>query len=240
MSRIFDIIFFDSSRNREIPVCIYLPNAPEKDIPVVINSPGYGGGQEAFEQYTKGLKPWPYKQNSYLAEFFTRKGYAFISIQHDILGDKDGLETLDQNAIQAVVRKHLWERGMANILFTISELKSRNLGLNLEKFIICGHSNGGDIAKFFTNHHPEKISHVISLDGRRCPLNPEVNIKLLSFEANDTSTDSGVIPKEGWRKNLEWVIIKPKNALHQSYCDEGEEDVKRQVCKTIEWFMESF
>jgi hypothetical protein len=244
--KIKDFTFFDISRNRQIPICIYLPDVTTTKMSVVINSPGYGGGQEAFEKYQKGLSPWPYKQNTYLAKFFTDCGYVFISIQHDIIGDKDGLETLDPNAVQSIARKHLWERGVANILFAIEELKKQNLNLNLDKFIISGHSNGGDIAKHFANHHSEKITYVISLDGRRCPLNPNINLKLLSFEASDTSTDIGVIPNEGTqenplRQNLEWVIVKPKNAIHQSYCDDGkEEDVKQLVCKTIKWFLNNF
>jgi hypothetical protein len=244
--KIKDFTFLDISRNRQIPICIYLPDITTTKMSVVINSPGYGGGQEAFEKYQKGLSPWPYKQNTYLAKFFTDCGYVFISIQHDIIGDNDGLETLDPNAVQSIARKHLWERGMANILFVIEELKKQNLNLNLDKFIISGHSNGGDIAKYFANHYSKKISHVISLDGRRCPLNSQANIKLLSFEANDTSTDTGVIPNEGTqenplRQNLEWIIIKPKNAVHQSYRDDGkEEDVKQLVCKTIKWFLNNF
>ncbi len=68
------------------------------------------GDQETFKKYEKGLLSQPYKQNTYLAKFFTDCGYAFISIQHDIVGDKDGLETLDPNAVQAIARKHLLER----------------------------------------------------------------------------------------------------------------------------------
>ena len=55
-----------------------------------------------------------------------------------------------------------------------------------------------------------------------------------------------MIPNEGTqenplRQNLEWIIIKPKNAVHQSYRDDGkEEDVKQLVCKTIKWFLNNF
>lgn len=46
------------------------------------------------------------------------------------------------------------------------------------------------------------------------------------FEATDTSTDYGVIPDEGTPKNpkrinLELMMIKPKDAIHMSYCDDG-------------------
>ena len=244
IDREFDIL--DISRNRQIPVAVYLPEGELLNIPVVIHSPGYGGGQQKFIKYSQGIGNWPYKDNTYLAEFFTNRGYAFISIQHDIVGDADGLETLDSNAVQAIARKHLWERGMVNIFFCIEELKKQNMSLNFEKFIISGHSNGGDISKYFANHHPELVSYVIVLDGRRCPISPNANLKLLMFEANDTTTDEGVIPgkgdpKPGERANLEWVIVKPRNALHQSYCDSGEQvDVREHTCKAIQWFLDNF
>jgi predicted esterase len=43
-------------------------------------------------------------------------------------------------------RKPTWERGVQNILFTIAELKKNKPNLNLEKVILIGHSNGGDIS----------------------------------------------------------------------------------------------
>ncbi len=238
--------FFDSTRNRKVPVIVYLPKNITDNIQTIIYNPGYGGGQEAFAEYDNGIRTWPYKNNTYLARFFTEKSYAFISIQHDIIGDEDGLETLDPKAIQAIARRHLWERGVENVLFAITELKKQNLGLNLEKFILGGHSNGGDISKYFANLYADKVSHLIICDGRRCPISPDANLKMLMFEANDTSTDAGVIPDEGTQENpkrinLEWVIVKPKNALHQSYDDDGQEvDVKQQVCRTIEWFLSCF
>jgi len=235
-----DITFFDTSRSRNIPVCIYLPKGTGAILPVVIFNPGYWS-QESLAN--TNLSP-AYKNYTYLAEFFTSKNYAFISIQHDILGDNDGLETIDPTASQHEAREHLWIRGVKNIFFVLEELKQKFPQFELEKFIIAGHSNGGDIAKYFAGLHHEKISSVIALDGRRCRIAPLVPMKLLMFEAWDTSTDIGVIPDEGTRENpkranLEYVIIKPKNALHMSYADElVTEDIKRVIYRGIEWFLE--
>jgi hypothetical protein len=240
-----EFVFLDHVRNRSIPVIVYLPQDITGKINTIIYSPGYVE-QGFFSEFEKGVRSWPYKNNTYLAKFFTESGYAFVSIQHDILGDKDGIETLDQKEIQAIVRKPLWERGVKNILFVAKELEKQNLDLNLEKFIIGGHSNGGDIAKYFANLYPDMVSHLIVCDGRRCPISHQANLKILMFEANDTSTDIGVIPNEGTevnprRTNLEWVIVKPKNALHKSYSDDGEDDeIKKQVCRTIDWFLNNY
>lgn len=139
-----------------------------------------------------------------------------------MLGDKDGLETIDPSINQYEARKHLYERGQENIIFVIKELKQKFPKLNFDNFIIAGHSNGGDIGKFFANNHPKNVSHVIALDSRRCIITE--GKKILIFEANDTTTDLGVIPDQDMegnpkRSNLEWIIIKPKNAKHISYSD---------------------
>jgi pimeloyl-ACP methyl ester carboxylesterase len=237
-----EFIFLDQTRNRQIPTLVYLPTIPTANIKTVIYAPGYEGQQELAQADREGYK-WPYKNHHYLAEFFTNRGYAFVTIQHDMLGDNDGLETLDPKALQAIARGHLWERGVENTLFVIAELKKQQPALSLDKFIIGGHSNGGDIAKYFANNHPQLISHVIVCDGRRCPIATNIDIKILMFEASDTSTDLGVIPSEGTRAspqrfNAEWMIIKPKDSLHVSYCDDGEQVIKNYVCRAIDWFLE--
>ena len=202
-----DVTFFDSTRSRSIPVSIYLPDDAVGNLSVVIFNPGY----QSQEDLAKADILLRCKSYTYLAEFFTSKNYAFISIQHDILGDNDGLETLDPKAVQHEVREHLWIRGVENILFVLAQLKQQFSQLDLKKFIIAGHSNGGDIAKYFANLYHEMVSSVIALDGRRCKVAPSVPMKLLMFEAWDTSTDIGVIPDEGTpenpkRINLEYVI----------------------------------
>ncbi|MEK6733705.1 MAG: hypothetical protein AABY27_01190, partial [Pseudomonadota bacterium] len=169
--------------------------------------------------------------------------YAFISIQHDILGDNDGLEFIDKNAPQAEVRKHLWIRGEKNILFAINELKQKYPEFNFDQFIIAGHSNGGDIAKFFYNNYENMVLSAVIFDGRRCPIKPGSKQKLLIFEAADTSTDFGVLPDEGTeiapkRMNLEWIVIKPKDAFHMSYGGDLITDkLKTKVFKGLDFFL---
>ncbi len=237
--KILELNLFDQARSRSIPVCVYTPEKPAGILSVVIFGPGY---QDQSSLQVPGAK-LACKKFEYLAEHFTNKGYAFISIQHEILGDNDGLEVIDKSLPQAEARKHLWARGEQNILFVINELKKRFPEFDFDKFIIAGHSNGADMAKFFTNNHENDITHVICLDGRRCPIAPGTKQKLLMFEAWDTSTDIGVIPDEGTenapkRKDLEWIIIKPKDATHMSYQGEHINDVlKRDVFKAIDFFL---
>jgi len=232
-----EITFFDQSRSRNIPVCIYLPEAIADNLQVVMFNPGYCTQEDLVNSDIIC-----HKNYAYLAEFFTARNYAFISIAHDILGDNDGLETIDPKALQHKAREHLWIRGVENISFLLVELKQKFPQLNLEKFIIAGHSNGGDIAKYFANLHPVQVSSVIVMDGRRCRIEPSMP-KLLMFEASDTSTDIGVIPDEGTeqnpkRINLEYVIIKPKNAMHMSYANTNiTEELRNIVYRSIDWFL---
>ncbi|MBU6141026.1 MAG: hypothetical protein KGP29_05700 [Proteobacteria bacterium] len=236
--------FFDAARNRPVPVIVYFPNNSPNNTPTVIYNHGYTD-PEQFTKIDEGTQKLPHKNHTYLAKFFTKKGYAFICTQHDLRSDVDGLGTIDPKSATVVTRKHLWERGVLNLLFVIEELKKQNLDLNLDRFIIGGHSNGGDIAKYFANHNPHLISHLIICDGRRCPISPCVNLRILMFEANDTSTDIGVIPDQGTeenlkRMNLEWVVVKPLNALHVGYSDDGPKELHDKVTKTIDWFLENF
>lgn len=234
-----ELNLFDKTRKRKIPILIYTPNNPLQNISIVIFNPGY----QEQKDLIKSDNIMAYKKWDYLAEYFIGIGYAFITIQHDLPGDIDGLETIDPKLPAVEARKHLWLRGEQNIFFVINELKQKFPEFNLNKFIISGHSNGGDIAKFFTNNHENMVSSAIIFDGRRCPIKPNSKQKLLIFEANDTSTEIAVLPNEGSKENpkrinLEWVIIKPKDAFHTSYRgDLITENLKAKVFKAIDFFL---
>ena len=236
---IAELNLFDKNRSREIPILVYTPNNLKENYKVVIFGPGYQEQEILAKKETiLGYKKW-----EYLAEYFVNKGYAFISIQHDMLGDADGLETINPKENQSQARKHLWVRGEQNILYVMKEIKLKYPHLNLDNFIIAGHSNGGDIAKFFANNYPSYISHVISFDGRRCSIKAK-NVKFLIFEANDTSTDLSVFPdeeEEGRKKrtNMEWIIVKPKDATHISYRgDQITDKLKNYVLNFITFFLQ--
>lgn len=229
---------FDNKRNRTIPIAFFEPtNKAKTSVPVIIFNPGYQK-QKDLNNDTK----WAYQKFMYLAKFFNEHGYAFISIQHDMPGDIDGLETLDKSSSPYEARKHLYIRGQENIVFTISSLKTKYPHLDWSKCILSGHSHGADIAKYYSNAYTANIINLILFDGRRVPLVPQSGLRLLMFEASDTSTDQGVIPNEGTqsnpkRINLEWFIFKPYGAMHNDYEDTIPESLKHKVLTTIKWFL---
>lgn len=235
--------FYDESRKRLIPVSVYLPEKASNPLPTIVFGPGYQGLEGLTEEEL--LKSYKCKQYTYLAEYFTEKGYAFVSIQHDVFGDVDGLEKVDPNAIQDEARRHLYIRGEANILFALAQLEQQNLSLRLDNLILSGHSNGGDIAKYFANQHPELVNCVILFDARRARLRPVSPLSVLMFEADDTTTDTGVIAEpiqenNAMRANLDLTVIKPMGALHASYIDgEITEPLKKKVYAALDWFLGS-
>lgn len=82
-----------------------------------------------------------------------------MSIQHDLKSDP----ALPKTGNLFHRRKPLWARSVQNILFITVELKKSNPHLDLDKVILIGHSNGGDISMMFTETYPELVKKVISL-----------------------------------------------------------------------------
>lgn len=235
--------FYDESRKRQVPVSVYLPEKADGLLTTIVFGPGYQGLEGLTEEEL--LKSYKCKEYTYLAEYFTAKGYAFVSIQHDVFGDVDGLEKVDPNAIQDEARRHLYIRGEANILFALAQLEQQNLPLHLDNLILSGHSNGGDIAKYFANQHPDLVHCVILFDARRARLRSASPLSVLMFEADDTTTDVGVIAEpvqenNTMRANLDLTVIKPSGALHASYIDgEITEPLKKKIFSALDWFLGS-
>jgi hypothetical protein len=70
--------FYDESRKRKVPVSVYLPEKEGNKLPTIVFGPGYQGLEGLAEEEL--LKSYKCKQYTYLAEYFTAKGYAFVSI----------------------------------------------------------------------------------------------------------------------------------------------------------------
>ncbi len=203
---------FDSERQRFIPIQIYKPTSEIIHLPVVVINHGYG------------VKNTEY---SFIAEPLCQEGYFVICIQHDLPGDPE----LPRTGNLFERRKPLWESGEQNILFVLSELANAENNLNLQRIILIGHSNGGDISMLFTSIHPELVEKVISLDSLRMPFPTKDCISILSLRANDTNADAGVIPESGA------IIIKLINAQHIDMYDAGPEEIKREIMFLIDLFL---
>lgn len=203
----------DQSRNRSIPIEIY-KNTESKttDLPVIIINHGY---TVQNTEYT------------FLAHALAKQGYLVVSIQHDLKNDAPLPKTGDLFE----KRRPFWERGVQNILFTISELKKIEPHVKLDKVILIGHSNGGDMSMMFTEQHPELVSKVISLDSLRYPFPTKDHVPIFSIRANDTQADKGVLPESG----ASLIILK--DTKHIDLCDRGSKETKEKIVDFITKFL---
>lgn len=245
--QIQELEFFDKVAGRKFPAMLYTPSDFDKDnqLKTVIFCHGFQEQERLAEGllYCKGYE--------YLANFFTNKGYAFIAPQFQILGDTDSLDILLGDG-QSKSRENLWLKYVKTILFVLAELKAMDLELDLNKFIIGGHSTGGDVAQYFASNYSEQISHCILFDSRKCPIKEGLNATILRFEADDTPAKAGILQDEGTfnkRQDVELVIVKPKGVLRRTcYTDRinNKNDecynpkLKQKIYNTMEWFLGNF
>ena len=103
--------------------------------------------------------------------------------------------------------------------------------LNLDKLILVGHSNGGDISMMFADIHHELVSKIISLDSLRYPFTKNKDIPILRFAASNTKPDKDIVPASG----VEVVFIK--EAKHIDLCDRGNNIIKSKIQNSIIEFL---
>ena len=185
---------FDRGRGINVPVVIYQGKTINK--PVVIISHGYGAKNTEY---------------SFIANALAETGYCVVSIQHDLETDKP----LPTTGNLFDRRKPLWERGVQNILFVMNELQKIEPELDLNKVILIGHSNGGDMSMMMAQLYPDRLSKIISLDSRRYPFPRNPKLEILRFGAIDDEPDEGVVPESGVQ------VIYVKGARHIDLCDRG-------------------
>src|ERR1700753_2557565 len=87
---------------------------------------------------------------SFLANLFAARGYMVASIQHDLETD-DPMAT--KPGEEYVGRRSQYNRGIANIVWAIDELKKLYPNADYRHLTMIGHSNGGDISMYFAKLH---------------------------------------------------------------------------------------
>lgn len=174
-----NLSLFDASRNRTVPVALYLPVKQTAHPKVIIVSHGYQANRSGSN-----------KNHSYLCQKLATAGYYVASIQHELPTDS----LIPSTGIPQVIRRPHWERGAANILFVLNELKRTKPDLDYKHVTLIGHSNGGDMSMLFAQKYPDLIDKVISPDNRRMPFPRTKHPKLYSLRSSDQPADEGVLP----------------------------------------------
>jgi len=215
------VIFFDATRNRAIPVELYVPSK-EKKAKVVIVSHGYG--------FNKGGDNRAY---SYLTEALAASGYLVASIQHELPTD----DLLPLTGVPQVVRRPNWERGTANIYFVLGELRKKFPRANYQRVTLIGHSNGGDMSMLFAHQHPTLISKVISLDNRRMPFPRTQHPKIYSLRSSDQPADDGVLPTLEEQAAFGITVVKLPNTIHNNMDDNANESQRKEIITYVLGFL---
>ncbi len=171
---------------------------------------------------------------TFIANKLAKSGYFVVSIQHDLPTD----ESLARTGDIFTLRKPVWERGMGNILFVITELKTKYTHLDFNKLILIGHSNGGDISMLFCTKYPDLVVAVITFDNLRMPIPRVKHPQILSLRAIDTKPDNGIIPSGEEQKRYGIKIVSLKNGEHNDMCDIGSTELKQSIMCEIEKFIQ--
>ena len=169
---------------------------------------------------------------SFLANVLAARGYLVASIQQDIPTDPP---LVTKVGLPYVGRRAVYEKGEANILFVLAQLKKLQPNADYDHLTLVGHSNGGDIAMYCAKHHPEMVSKVITLDNLRVPFVLSNKLKILSFRSDDPNfkTDPGVLPTA----QQDGVDIVKTKFQHTDMSDRGPDSVKQRIQATLDEFL---
>src|SRR5450631_4032601 len=154
---------------------------------------------------------------SFLANALAARGYLAASIQQDLPTDP---ALMTKIGLPYVGRREVYERGEANILFVLEQMKALQPNADYGHLTLVGHSNGGDVAMFYAKQHPDLVSKVITLDNLRVPFVLSNKLKILSFRSKDPNfpTAPGVLPTAEQAKADRIDIVKT-NAQHTDRSD---------------------
>ncbi len=219
--------FFDAARQR--PVAVDL--AVRRDYEMKAND-GYWKLPVAVISNGNTVKNTEY---SFLANVLAARGYLVASIQQDLPSDPP---LMTKVGLPYVGRREVYERGEANILFVLGQLKKLQPNADYDHLTLVGHSNGGDISMFCAKQHPELVSKVITLDNLRVPFVLGDKLQILSFRSKDPNfkTDPGVLPTAQQARS-EGIDIVNTQFQHTEMSDRGPDSVKQKIQATLDQFL---
>ena len=218
---------FDTARQR--PVAVDL--AVRRDYQMKANA-GFWKLPVAIISNGNTVKNTEY---SFLANVLAARGYLVASIQQDLPTDPP---LITKVGLPYVGRRGVYEKGEANILFVLGQLRELQPNADYGHLTLVGHSNGGDIAMYCAKHHPELVSKVITLDNLRVPFVLSDKLKILSFRSKDPNfkTDPGVLPTAQQAK-AEGIDIIRTEFQHTDMSDRGPDSVKERIQATLDQFL---
>jgi hypothetical protein len=177
-----------------------------------------------------------FTEYSFLANAFAMRGYLVVSVQHDI--EADG-PIVTKAGEEYVGRRPHYNRGVANIMFAIDEMKTLQPNADYRHLTMVGHSNGGDISMYFAQRHPEMIKKVVTLDNLRVPFITDGKFKILSFRSKDEvfKPDPGVVPDNEMCEKAGITVVKT-TYQHNDLSDRGPDGMKSTIQSILDRFLD--
>lgn len=219
--------FFDATRNRVVEIDVAVRRDKEMaamthmaQLPVAILN---HGNTVRFTEY------------SFLANVLAARGYLTISIQHDLDTDEPLVTKVGE---LYVGRLPVYERGVANISFAISQMKKIQPNADYDHLTLVGHSNGGDISMYFAKMHPDQVKKVVTLDNLRVPFVTDGKIKILSFRSKDSKfkPDPGVVPDDDVCEQAGITVVNT-GFQHTDMSDRGPDAAKALIQSDLDKFL---
>lgn len=246
----------DASRQRPVPVLIYLPPvtpaSKSEPVPVIIFSHGLGGSREGY---------------AYLGQHWSQAGYASVHVQH--LGSDDAVwrEARPAERMQAVKRAAATPANAlarpADVSFVIDELTRQNQDpksplhgrLDLSRIGAAGHSFGGFTVMAIAGQSfrggvsplaDSRVKAVIQMSapvigGQRVPQENFDNIRIPVFHMTGTLDDSPVgdtaavdrrIPYDRMQHSSTSLVIF-KDGDHMIFSGRMQRDPEREAADEV-------
>jgi hypothetical protein len=177
-----------------------------------------------------------FTEYSFLANIMAARGYMVVSIQHDLDSDEPMVTKAGE---EYVGRRMQYNRGIANIMFAIDELKKIQPNADYKHLTMIGHSNGGDISMYFAKRYPDMIKKVVTLDNLRVPFVTDGKFKILSFRSEDPvfKADPGVVPDDDICAKAGITVVKT-GYQHTDMSDRGPDEVKSKIAGMLDKFLD--
>jgi hypothetical protein len=223
------LTFYDPARdNRPVPVDVTVrfdkemqADAGMLTLPVAILS---HGNTVKFTEY------------SFLANVFAARGYIVLSIQHDLPTDPKMVTKVGE---LYVGRQPQYLRGVANIKFTVEEMRKVQPNADYDRLTVVGQSVGADISMYFAKLYPDQVKKVVALDNLRVPFITDGRFKILSFRSKDPvfKTDPGVVPADEECERAGITVVNT-DFQHNDMRDTGPDEAKESIQGMLDKFIE--
>jgi hypothetical protein len=177
-----------------------------------------------------------FTEYSFLANIMAARGYMVASIQHGLDSDEPMVTKVGEEYVR---RRMQYNRGIANIMFAIDELKKIEPNADYKHLTMIGHSNGGDISMYFAKRYPDMIKKVVTLDNLRVPFVTDGKFKILSFRSEDPvfKADPGVVPDDDICAKAGITVVKT-GYQHTDMSDRGPDEVKSKIAGMLDKFLD--